>query len=96
MSYTTIKLPQTSSKFGKIDKIIWFKVDDINGIFNLNLFITPNQTQNTNITIFNNGTKEEKFKKVYSRSSNGTTISEIIKINHVKGLNSIIYGIKTN
>jgi len=96
MSYTTISDINVSSNFGVVNKVVWFNVSDIYGIFNVNFFITPNQSKDVNITIFNKDTKETIFSKKYFKSTNTTQINEIIQITHIPGLRSNIYGIKNN
>ena len=96
MSSTTLKVPDISSNFGKINKIIWFNVSDLDGTYTINLHITPSQILDIDVKIFNYATKEEHFTKTYVKSSNNTIINETIKIRHTPGLNSTIYGLKTN
>jgi hypothetical protein len=92
---TPILIPQTSQNFGKVNKIIWFNVSDVDGTFSLNLHITPSQVANTTISIFNQGNKIEVFNRTYIKSSNNDIINETVKIRHTPGLDSNIYGIKT-
>ena len=96
MAITTLKVPEISNNFNKVDKIIWFNVSDIDGTFSINLFITPSQSLDTTVKVFNYVTKEEHFSKIYPKSSNSGIINETIKIRHTPGLNSPIYGLKTN
>lgn len=95
MSYQTIEEPQVSKNFGKINKVIWFKVNDIDGIFNLNLYVNRSQSNDITLTVFNKETGEEKYKKIFTKSSNSNTISDNLKINHIKGFATLVYGIKT-
>jgi len=85
-----------SPNFGKINKVVWFIVEDNYGVFDVNLFITPNQSKDVNITIFNKETMNEKFKRTYNKSADKTIISDTAKITHTPGLNSREYGIKNN
>ena len=85
-----------SPNFGIINKVVWFNVENNYGVFDVNLFITPNQSKDVIITIFNNETKDIKFKKTYNKSANKTVITDTAKITHIPGLNSIVYGIKNN
>ena len=96
MSYTTIPDINISSNFGTVNKVVWFSVSDINGTFNVNFFITPNQSKDVNITIFNKGTKETMYSKRYPKSAKATQINEMAQITHIPGLRSNIYGIKNN
>jgi hypothetical protein len=96
MAITTLKVPEISNNFNKVDKIIWFNVSDIDGTYSINLFITPSQSLDTKIIVFNYATKEEHFSKIYPKSSNSGIINETIKIRHTPGLNSPIYGLKTS
>jgi hypothetical protein len=96
MAITTLKVPEISNNFNKVDKIIWFNVDDIDGTYSINLFITPSQSLDIIVSVFNYVTKEEHFSKLYQKSSNSGIINETIKIRHTPGLNSPIYGLKTN
>ena len=96
MAITTLKVPEISNNFNKVDKIIWFNVSDIDGTFSINLFITPSQSLDTTVKVFNYVTKEEHFSKIYPKSSNSGIINETIKIRHTPGLNSPIYGLKTS
>ena len=96
MAITTLKVPEITNNFNKVDKIIWFNVSDIDGTYSINLFITPSQSLDTTVKVFNYVTKEEHFSKIYPKSSNSGIINETIKIRHTPGLNSPIYGLKTN
>jgi hypothetical protein len=96
MAITTLKVPEISNNFNKVDKIIWFNVSDIEGTYSINLFITPSQSLDTTVSVFNYSTKEERFSKTYLKSSNSGIINETIKIKHTPGLNSPIYGLKTS
>jgi hypothetical protein len=96
MAITTLKVPEISNNFNKVDKIIWFNVSDVDGTYSINLFITPSQSLDTKIIVFNYATKEEHFGKIYPKSSNSGIINETIKIRHTPGLNSPIYGLKTS
>ena len=93
---TTLKVPEITNNFNKIDKIIWFNVSDVNGTYSINLFITPSQSLDTTVMVFNYATKEQHFSKTYRKSSNSGIINETIKIRHTPGLNSPIYGLKTS
>jgi hypothetical protein len=96
MAITTLKVPEITNNFGKVNKIIWFDVPpDIEGTFSINLYITPSQSLDTTITVFNHTTNKEHFSKTYPKSSNNGIINETIKIKHTPGLNSPIYGLKT-
>jgi hypothetical protein len=95
MSYTSIPLKQTSNFFGTINKVIWFDVVDVKGNFTVNLYITPNQSNDMNVVIFNKGSNEEMYKKTYNKSSNSSTITDNIKIMHVPGQRTVTYGIKS-
>jgi hypothetical protein len=95
MSSTILKIPQITNNFGKVNKIIWFNVSDVDGTYSINLHITPSQSFDTNITIFNYATKELHFSKTYQKSSNSGIINQTVKIRHTPGLNSPIYGLKT-
>ena len=92
---TILKFPQINSDFGKINKIIWFNVLDVDGTFTINLHIEPSQSIDTTISIFNNGNKNEVFNRLYKKSSNSGIINETIKIRHTPGLDSNVYGIKS-
>jgi hypothetical protein len=96
MAITTLKVPEITNNFNKVDKIIWFNVSDIDGTYSINLFITPSQSLDTTVKVFNYVTKEEHFSKIYPKSSNSGIINETIKIRHTPGLNSPIYGLKTS
>ena len=96
MSNTTIPDIDISSNFGTVNKVVWFSVSNINGIFNVNFFITPNQLKDVNITIFNKETKETMYSKRYAKSANTTQINEVAQITHIPNLRSNIYGIKNN
>ena len=96
MAITTLKVPEVTNNFNKIDKIIWFNVSDIDGTYSINLFITPSQSLDSTVSIFNHITKKEHFSKTYLKSSNSGIINETIKIKHTPGLNSPIYGLKTS
>ena len=93
---TTLKVPEITNNFNKIDKIIWFNVSNVDGTYSINLFITPSQSLDTTVKVFNYVTKEEHFSKIYPKSSNSNIINETIKIRHTPGLNSPIYGLKTS
>lgn len=96
MAITTLKVPEISNNFNKVDKIIWFNVSDVNGTYSINLFITPSQSLDTTVSVFNYVTNKEHFTKIYPKSSNSGIINETIKIRHTPGLNSPIYGLKTS
>jgi hypothetical protein len=96
MAITTLKVPEITKNFNKVDKIIWFNVSNIDGTFSINLHITPSQSLDTTVRVFNYVTKEEHFSKIYPKSSNSGIINETIKIRHTPGLNSPIYGLKTS
>ena len=96
MAITTLKVPEITKNFNKVDKIIWFNVSNIDGTFSINLHITPSQSLDTTVRVFNYATKEEHFSKIYPKSSNSGIINETIKIRHTPGLNSPIYGLKTS
>ena len=93
---TTLKVPEVTTNFNKVDKIIWFNVSNVDGTYSINLFITPSQSLDTTVKVFNYVTKEEHFSKIYLKSSNSNIINETIKIRHTPGLNSPIYGLKTS
>lgn len=93
---TTLKVPEITKNFNKVDKIIWFNVSNVDGTYSINLFITPSQSLDTTVKVFNYATKEEHFSKIYLKSSNSGIINETIKIRHTPGLNSPIYGLKTS
>ena len=95
MAYNTIQDTQKTKRFGQIKKIVWFEITNIDGPFDVNLYITPNQNQNTSIVIFNQSSKEEKFNKSYPQSASTKTISETVKINYNKKFDSTIFGIKS-
>lgn len=95
MAYNTIQDTQTSKRFGRIKKVVWFEITNINGSFDVNLYITPNQNQNTSIIIFNQSTKEEKFNKTYLSSTTIKTVSDTVKINYNSQFDSTIFGIKS-
>lgn len=92
---TTLKISETTKNFGKLNKVIWYNVTDIDGTYSIDLHISPSQVDDINIVIFNLGTGLDVVKKTYKKSSNATIINETIKIRHTPGLNSPIYGLKT-
>jgi hypothetical protein len=94
-TYTTIPIKQVSNNFGFLNKVIWFDITDTNGTFFVNLFITPNQTNDMNVVIFNKGSKEELWKKTYNKSSNGSTTNDSVTLTHIVGKRTAIYGIKS-
>jgi hypothetical protein len=95
MSYTSIPLKQTSNFFGTINKVIWFDIEDNQGSFTVNLFITPNQSTDMNVVIFNKRSNEEMYKKTYNKSSNSSVITDTVKLRHIPGQRSATYGIKS-
>jgi len=96
MSYTTIPDITISSNFGTVNKIVWFNVNDTKGVFNVNLFITPNRSKDVNITIFNKETKQTMYNKTFAKSADTTQITELAQINHIPGSMSTYYGIKNS
>ena len=92
---TTLKVPQITTNFGKVNKVIWFNVSDVDGTYSMNLHITPSQVADTLITIINRGNNNQIFSKTYPKSSNSSIINETIKIRHTPGLKSPIYGLKS-
>jgi hypothetical protein len=94
-TYTSIPVKQISANFGTVNKVIWFDVTGITGTFAVNLFITPNQSTDINIVIFNKGSNEEMFRKIYNKSSDSSVIIDTIKLRHVPGQKSETYGIKS-
>ena len=94
-TYTSIPVKQISSNFGTVNKVIWFDVTGITGTFGVNLFITPNQSTDINIVIFNKGSNEELYRKKYNKSSDSSVITDIVKLRHVSSQKSEIYGIKS-
>lgn len=93
--YYKIPIKQTSTNFSTINKVIWFDVNDVNGTFIINLYISPNQSNDINVTIFNKGSKEEMYKKTYNKSSDSTAINESVKLTHIVGQRTVTYGIKS-
>ena len=94
-TYTPIPVKQISTNFGTVNKVIWFDVTGITGTFAVNLFITPNQSTDINIVIFNKGSNEEMYRKTYNKSSVFSTITDNVKIMHVPGQRTATYGIKS-
>jgi len=94
-TYFNIPTKQISTNFGTLNKVIWFDITDINGTFGVNLFITPSQSSDINLTIFNKGSKEEMYKKKYNKSSDSTAINESVKLTHIVGQRTVTYGIKS-
>jgi hypothetical protein len=94
-TYFSIPTKQISTNFGTLNKVIWFDVTDINGTFNVNLYIAPNQTNDVKLTIFNKGSKEEMYNKTYNKSSDSTAINESVKLTHIVGQRTVTYGIKS-
>lgn len=92
---TTLKIAETNKNFGRIGKVIWFNVTDIDGTYGIDLHISPSQVDDINLSIFNQSTGIIVFKKTYQKSSNSTIINDTIKIRHTPGLNTPIYGLKT-
>jgi hypothetical protein len=92
---TTLLVPQISTNYGKVNKIIWFNVSDVEGTFSVNLHITPSQNADTTISIFNQVNKKEVFNRTYIKSKSSDIINETIKIKHTPGLDSNIYGLKS-
>lgn len=92
---TTLKIAETTTNFGRLNKVIWFNVTDVDGTYSIDLHITPSQVEDINVVIFNGLYKTDVVKKTYKKSSNNTIINETIKIRHTPGLNSPIYGLKT-
>ena len=94
-TYTSIPVKQISANFGTVNKVIWFNVTGITGTFAVNLFITPNQSTDINIVIFNKGSNEEMYRKTYNKSSDSSVITDTVKLRHVPGQKSETYGIKS-
>jgi hypothetical protein len=94
-TYTSIPIKQVSTNFGTINKVIWFDIENTQGSFAVNLFITPNQSTDMNVVIFNKGSNEEMYKKTYNKSSNSSVITDTVKLRHVPGQKSATYGIKS-
>ena len=94
-TYTSIPVKQISTNFGTVNKVIWFDVTGITGTFGVNLFITPNQSTDINIVIFNKGSNEELYRKTYNKSSDSSVIIDTVKLRHVPGQKSETYGIKS-
>lgn len=92
---TTLKIAETTTNFGRLSKVIWYNVTDVDGTYSIDLHITPSQVEDINVVIFNINSKSETIRKTYKKSSNSTIINETIKIRHTPGLNSPIYVIKT-
>lgn len=93
--FYNIPMKQTSTNFGTINKVIWFDVNDVNGTFNINLYVSPSQSNDIKVTIFNKGSKEEMYKKTYNKSSDSTAINESLKLTHIVGQRTATYGIKS-
>ncbi len=94
-TYTSIPVKQISTNFGTVNKVIWFDVTGITGTFAVNLFITPNQSTDINIVIFNKGSNEEMYRKTYNKSSDSSVITDTVKLRHVPVQKSETYGIKS-
>jgi len=94
-TYTSIPVKQISTNFGTVNKVIWFDVTGITGTFAVNLFITPNQSTDINIIIFNKGSNVELYRKTYNKSSDSSVITDTVKLRHVPSQKSEIYGIKS-
>jgi hypothetical protein len=92
---TTLKIAETTTNFGRLNKVIWYNVTDVDGTYSIDLHITPSQVEDINVVVFNINSKVEIIRKTYKKSSNSTIINETIKIRHTPGLNSPIYVIKT-
>jgi hypothetical protein len=96
MSFTNLHMPQVTKNFGRLNKIIWFNMtNDVDGTFTLNLYITPSQDTDTTVVVFNKATEKQYFNKLYTKSTNSNIITETVKILHIPGLNSTVYGIKS-
>lgn len=93
-TYTNIPDVSFSVNFGQINKIVWFNVDDDNSIYDINFYITPNNSRDINIEIFNYMSKLTLFKKTYNKSQDTNTIIESTKIIHVPNKMGTIYGLK--
>ena len=94
-TYTSIPVKQISTNFGTVNKVIWFDVTGITGTFAVNLFITPNQSTDINIVIFNKGSNVELYRKTYNKSSDSSVIIDTVKLRHVPSQKSETYGIKS-
>jgi hypothetical protein len=93
-TYTNIPTVSFTTPFGKVDKIIWFNVENTYGNFNVNFYLDPSQTNDINIMIFNYSSKRELFVKKYNKTPNTATIIETVKLTHVPNNMSTIYGLK--
>lgn len=94
-TYTSIPVKQISTNFGTVNKVIWFDVTGITGTFAVNLFITPNQSTDIVIVIFNKGSNVELYRKTYNKSSDSSVIIDTVKLRHVPSQKSETYGIKS-
>ena len=97
MSYNTLPDVTISAVFGTIIKVIWFEVEYSSGnygTFNVNLFITADRTRDVKLTIFNKGSNQNVYEKVFLRTSNNTSITDSVSITHTPTTMSSVYGIK--
>jgi hypothetical protein len=95
MANNTIQDIQTSKRFGRIKKVVWFSITNTNGSFNINLYIKPSQNENTSIIVFNQSNKQEKYNKTYLKSATTNLLTDSVKINYNSQFDSTIFGIKS-
>lgn len=95
-TYSNIPDVSFSVPFGKVNKIVWFDVQDISSTFDINFYIIPNQSKDINIEIFNYGSGSNLFKKTYLKSANSETITETVKLTHIPNKMTTIYGMKVS
>jgi hypothetical protein len=95
-TYSNIPDVSFSVPFGKVNKIVWFDVQDISSTFDINFYIVPNQSKDINIEIFNYGSGSNLFKKTYLKSANSETITETVKLTHIPNKMTTIYGMKVS
>lgn len=93
-TYSNIPDVSFSVPFGKVNKVLWFDVQNISSTFDINFYISPDQSKDINIEIFNYGSGINLFKKTYLKTANSTTITETVKLTHIPNKMSTIYGMK--
>jgi len=78
---TTLQIPQVSynSYFGNISKVVWFEVNDNLNYFELGFTIVPEQTRQTSLTLFNNSSNQEVWKKIYAANAQQSPVYENIQ-----------------
>jgi len=87
----TIPSVTYNSRFGNINKSIWFEALDNYNDFTIDISVERSQTNETNLTLVNLGTGQQKWSQVFPKSPITEPYVLSPRILQVPNLNSIQY-----